>query len=57
VFGALNIDDNLKVGAGMRADKHQVAGDLDQADRAFHVLAERRTRGRHMLSAARQQNV
>ena len=29
VFGALTIEENLKVGAGMRADKHKVADDLE----------------------------
>ena len=28
VFGALTIEENLKVGAGMRTDKQKVAGDL-----------------------------
>jgi branched-chain amino acid transport system ATP-binding protein len=55
VFGALTIEENLKVGAGMRADKHQIAGDLDSVYREFPVLAERRHAAAGMLSGGQQQ--
>jgi len=55
VFGALTIEENLKVGCGMRADKHQVAGDLDSVYREFPVLAERRHAAAAMLSGGQQQ--
>src|ERR1700716_1063240 len=42
VFGALTIEENLKVGAGMRADKQKVAGDLASVYREFPMLAQRR---------------
>ena len=55
VFGALTIEENLKVGAGMRADKHQIAGDLDFVYRQFPMLAERRHAAAGMLSGGQQQ--
>ena len=55
VFGALTIEENLKVGAGMRADKHQIAGDLDSVYREFPALAERRHAAAGMLSGGQQQ--
>ncbi|MGY3453962.1 ABC transporter ATP-binding protein [Bradyrhizobium sp. USDA 4353] len=55
VFGALTIEENLKVGAGMRADKHRVAEDLDTVYREFPVLAERRNTVAGMLSGGQQQ--
>jgi len=55
VFGALTIEENLKVGAGMRADKHKVAGDLESVYREFPVLAERRHAAAGMLSGGEQQ--
>ncbi len=53
VFGALTIEENLKVSAGMRADKHKVAGDLESVYREFPMLAERRHTAAGMLSAPR----
>jgi branched-chain amino acid transport system ATP-binding protein len=55
VFGALTIEENLKVGAGMRADKHEIAGDLDSVYREFPMLAERRHAAAGMLSGGQQQ--
>ena len=55
VFGALTIEENLKVGAGMRADKHQIAGDLNSVYRQFPMLAERRHAAAGMLSGGQQQ--
>ena len=55
VFGALTIEENLKVGAGMRADKHRVAGDLESVYREFPMLAERRHAPAGMLSGGQQQ--
>ena len=42
VFGTLTIEENLNVGAGMRADKQQVARDLESVYHEFPMLAERR---------------
>jgi branched-chain amino acid transport system ATP-binding protein len=55
VFGALTIEENLKVGAGMRADKHKIAGDLDSVYHQFPMLAERRHAAAGMLSGGQQQ--
>jgi branched-chain amino acid transport system ATP-binding protein len=55
VFAGLTIEENLKVGAGMRADKHGVAGDLDFVYGEFPMLAERRHAAAGMLSGGQQQ--
>ncbi len=55
VFGALTIEENLKVGAGMRTDKQNVAGDLESVYREFPMLAERRNAAAGMLSGGQQQ--
>jgi branched-chain amino acid transport system ATP-binding protein len=55
VFGALTIEENLKVGAGMRPDRHKVAADLDAVYREFPMLADRRHAVAGMLSGGQQQ--
>jgi branched-chain amino acid transport system ATP-binding protein len=55
VFGALTIEENLKVGAGMRADKQQVARDLESVYHEFPMLAGRRHAAAGMLSGGQQQ--
>jgi branched-chain amino acid transport system ATP-binding protein len=55
VFGALTIEENLKVGAGMRADKQEAARDLESVYREFPMLAERRHAAAGMLSGGQQQ--
>ena len=55
VFGALTIEENLRVGAGMRADKHRLADDLEAIYREFPMLAERRHAAAGMLSGGQQQ--
>lgn len=55
VFGALTIEENLKVGTGMRADKKKVAEDLQSVYRDFPILAERRRTPAGMLSGGQQQ--
>ena len=55
VFGALTIEENLKVGAGMRADKQQIVGDLEFVYHQFPMLAERRHAAAGMLSGGQQQ--
>ena len=42
VFSALTIEENLKVGAGMRSDRQKVADDLESVYCEFPMLAERR---------------
>jgi branched-chain amino acid transport system ATP-binding protein len=55
VFGALTIEENLKVGAGMRPDRHKIAADLDAVYREFPMLADRRHAVAGMLSGGQQQ--
>jgi len=55
VFGALTIEENLKVGAGMRPDKHKIAADLDAVYSEFPMLADRRHAVAGMLSGGQQQ--
>jgi branched-chain amino acid transport system ATP-binding protein len=55
VFGALSIEENLKVGAGMRTDRQKVADDLESVYHEFPMLAERRRAAAGMLSGGQQQ--
>jgi branched-chain amino acid transport system ATP-binding protein len=55
VFAALTIEENLKVGAGMRTDKPKVARDLESVYHEFPMLAERRHAAAGMLSGGQQQ--
>ena len=55
VFGALSIEENLKVGAGMRTDRQKVVDDLESVYREFPMLAERRRAPAGMLSGGQQQ--
>jgi branched-chain amino acid transport system ATP-binding protein len=55
VFGGLTIEENLKVGTGMRADRTKIAGDLESVYEEFPMLAERRHTPAGMLSGGQQQ--
>jgi branched-chain amino acid transport system ATP-binding protein len=55
VFGALTIEENLKVGIGMRTDRHKIADDLGSVYHEFPMLAERRPTAAGMLSGGQQQ--
>jgi branched-chain amino acid transport system ATP-binding protein len=55
VFGALTIEENLKVGTGMRSDRKKVAEDLESVYAEFPILAERRHTPAGMLSGGQQQ--
>ncbi|UGY00973.1 ABC transporter ATP-binding protein [Bradyrhizobium quebecense] len=55
VFGALTIEENLKVGTGMRSDRKTIAGDLNRVYQEFPMLAERRHSPAGMLSGGQQQ--
>jgi branched-chain amino acid transport system ATP-binding protein len=55
VFGALSIEENLKVGAGMRTDRQNIAGDLESVYHEFPMLADRRHTPAGMLSGGQQQ--
>lgn len=55
VFGQLTVEENLRVGAGMRSDRSRVASDLASVLDVFPVLAERRRTPAGLLSGGQQQ--
>jgi branched-chain amino acid transport system ATP-binding protein len=55
VFGGLTIEENLRLGAGMRADKDQAARDLEQIFAVFPMLKDRKDRPAGVLSGGQQQ--
>jgi branched-chain amino acid transport system ATP-binding protein len=55
VFGGLSIEENLRLGVGMRADKDQAARDLEQVYAVFPMLKERKDRPAAVLSGGQQQ--
>jgi branched-chain amino acid transport system ATP-binding protein len=55
VFGGLTIEENLKVGTGMRGDRRKIADDLASVYEEFPMLAERRHTPAGMLSGGQQQ--
>lgn len=55
VFAPLTVLDNLRMGAYLRKDKHQIARDLDTMYQHFPVLKERRGQRAGSLSGGEQQ--
>jgi branched-chain amino acid transport system ATP-binding protein len=55
VFGSLTVDENLRVGVGMRADRDRAARDLEDVYATFPVLRERRDITAGLLSGGQQQ--
>jgi branched-chain amino acid transport system ATP-binding protein len=55
VFGSLTIEENLRLGTGMRSDQDRVAGDLEQVYALFPMLAERKDKPAGVLSGGQQQ--
>ncbi len=55
VFGALTIEENLRLGTGMRSDKDQVARDLENVYTVFPILLERKSQHAGTLSGGQQQ--
>jgi branched-chain amino acid transport system ATP-binding protein len=55
VFGGLTIEENLRLGTGMRADKDQAARDLEQVYAVFPMLKERKDKPAGVLSGGQQQ--
>jgi branched-chain amino acid transport system ATP-binding protein len=55
VFGALSIEENLKLGVGMRQDKDQAARDLEQIYTLFPMLSDRKHLHAGVLSGGQQQ--
>jgi branched-chain amino acid transport system ATP-binding protein len=57
VFASLSVEENLLVAFGGRLERHQVDGALDQAYRAFPVLAQRRRQLAGTLSGGQQRQL
>ena len=55
VFGALTIEENLRLGVGMRQDKDQAARDLEQIYNLFPMLSDRKHLHAGVLSGGQQQ--
>ncbi len=55
VFGTLTIEENLRLGVGMRADKDQAERDLEQVYDIFPVLNDRKDKHAGLLSGGQQQ--
>lgn len=55
VFGGLTIEENLRLGVGMRSDKDKAERDLEQVYAVFPMLRERRDRHAGVLSGGQQQ--
>lgn len=55
VFGALSIEENLMLGAGMRKDRGRIAQDLAQIYDVFPMLKERKDKPAGVLSGGQQQ--
>lgn len=55
VFGTLTVDENLRLGTGMRADRDQAARDLEGVYAIFPILRDRRDQPAGLLSGGQQQ--
>ena len=55
VFSTLTIEENLRLGIGMRSDKDQAERDLEQVFGTFPVLREMKQRHAGLLSGGQQQ--
>ncbi len=54
-FGALTVEENLRLGGYVRRDKAEVAADIEQAYQRFPRLQERRRQPAGLLSGGEQQ--
>lgn len=55
VFGGLTIEENLRLGTGMRSDSDQAARDLEQVYAVFPMLSDRKDQPAGVLSGGQQQ--
>jgi branched-chain amino acid transport system ATP-binding protein len=55
VFGSLSIEENLRLGTGMRADRDQAERDLEQVYMVFPMLKDRKDQQAGVLSGGQQQ--
>lgn len=55
IFGTLTVEENLRVGTGIRRDKSAIETDIDEVYENFPILAERRHANAGALSGGQQQ--
>ena len=55
IFGSLTVEENLRVGTGIRRDRSAIEEDLDEIFTSFPILAERRHARAGALSGGQQQ--
>lgn len=55
IFGALTVEENLRVGVGIRRDKQAIKSDISDIYDAFSILGERRHANAGALSGGQQQ--
>lgn len=55
IFGTLSVEENLRVGTGIRRDRQAVADDMDEIYQSFPILHERRHTNAGDLSGGQQQ--
>jgi len=55
IFGTLTVEENLRVGAGIRPDKSAIKTDMDEVYDSFPILGERRHANAGALSGGQQQ--
>ena len=55
IFGTLTVDENLRVGTGMRRDRDAIENDIADIYRAFPILKERHNASAGALSGGQQQ--
>ncbi|MDE9451930.1 ABC transporter ATP-binding protein [Aliiroseovarius sp. Z3] len=55
IFGSLTVEENLRVGTGLRRDAEAVDSDMEDVFEAFPILRERRSAAAGALSGGQQQ--
>lgn len=55
IFGTLTVEENLRVGTGIRRDKSAIENDIDEVYQNFPILGERRHSNAGALSGGQQQ--
>ncbi len=55
IFGSLTVEENLRIGTGIRRDRAAIEEDLDEIFSSFPILAERRHARAGALSGGQQQ--
>ncbi|UWP91473.1 ABC transporter ATP-binding protein [Aliiroseovarius crassostreae] len=55
IFASLTVDENLRVGTGLRRDRNAIEGDIEEIYDAFPILGDRRNASAGALSGGQQQ--